>query len=201
MPGAADLREALAAWLRVPVFQVDGLLARVTPIVDLRELVDLAAEKGGVPGARPAFHEANQAGVAAAKSRVQLMNPANSGMVIEILQVVSSQGTSGSRTLGFSNTALATAGVNRYMDQRIGITPDFVVLHPAGSMTRDTNAASGIAAADTLEQQTMPTTSFVRTFERPVIIPQGFGFRAVCETVNLQFRVSMFTVERPAERA
>ncbi len=41
----------------------------------------------------------------------------------------------------------------------------------------------------------------VRTFERPVIIPQGFGFRAVCETVNLQFRVSMFTVERPAERA
>lgn len=201
MPSLADAREAIASYFRIPVFQADPILNRLLVTLDLDQLIELATEKGGVPGPRAAVHEANQAGVAAAKSRIQLMNPPGSGVDIKVLQILSSQGTSGTRTLGFVNLALATAGINRYMDQRIGITPDFVVKNPSGSCTRDTNAASGIAAADTLEQQTMPTTSSVRTFVNPVVLPPGFGFRAVCETVNLQFRVSIHTLEVPRATA
>lgn len=201
MANLADVREALAVWFNLPPFMVDHLMTRITPTVDLDTLVELAAERGGVAGPRAAVHSASIGPGAGVKSRAQLMNPANSGIDIEVIATSLSLATAGTVSIGFVNTAVAGAGVNRFLDQRIGITPEFNVVHPVGSFTYDTNAASGIAAADLLYAQTYPTTSITLELPRPVVLPPGFGLRIVAETVNVQLRATIWTLETPRRLA
>lgn len=201
MAGYADLLEALAAWLNVPVFQAEGVLSRITPTIDLQELVDLAAERGGVPGKRAAVYAATAPAVAAELPRVQLMNPANSGVNIRLQMILVSRTTAGFVSVGFQNSALATAGVNRYADQRIGITPAFVVVAPAGSITQDTDALTGIAAGDLLGFHRQGTSKSSWEQGNQITLPAGFGFRVVGATVNEALSVSIYSWETPAKRA
>lgn len=202
MANLADVREALAVWFNLPVYMVDQLLARITPTVDLEHLVELAAERGGVAGPRSVWHSAMPPAAAGEFPRIQLMNPADSGIDIHIVGVSPVKPTTGICVLGFVNTALANAGVNRYMDQRIGISPDFVVKHPAGSLTYDSDAATGIAAADTMERtgRIAQQRDFIDLWGR-LILPPGFGFRVIGETLNEVLRVTFYTREVPRRLA
>ncbi len=200
MAGWADIREALADWFNIPVWQAEGMLAQVTPTVDVESLVNLAAEKGGVRGRRDTIYFVIGAAVAAALPRIQLMNPANSGVVLRIDSIIVSRTTAGFVQVGFQNTALATAGVNRYADQRIGITPGFVIVPPAGSITHDTNAATGIAAGDLLADHRQGTSKSAYD-KMNIVLPAGFGLRVVGQTVNEALRVGIYGSETPARLA
>ena len=201
MASLADVREALAVWFNLPPYMVDQLLTRITPTVDLEQLVAFAAERGGVAGPRHCFHSVSVAAVAAEYPRLQLMNPADSGVDISVRSLVVMRSTAGIIQVGFSNTALAGAGVNRYLDQRIGISPEFLVKHPAGRATYDTDAAVGIAAADQIERTRVLNERTVINFDARLVLPPGFGVRTVDETQNETYIATFYTTEIPRRLA
>lgn len=105
-----DLRDALSRSLGLPPWQLDSVLARITPTIEIETFVGGDGAGGGGSAAalldRSFMVGAQAAAVAAEYGMFQLYNPTNSGVIVLLERVVASPNTEGGYLrIGYSAAA------------------------------------------------------------------------------------------------
>ncbi len=175
-----DLRRLLAGNLDVEQYQVEWLLDKLTPVLVLDTLI--AGEDagniricGGAFGVSP---------VAAKGGRLHLQNPAGSGVKVEVLEAWVSTGDNSVCVIGFSETELGTSAYLSVLNRYAGTVA--APAKPAATLTYDTDAASGITAADIFWNHYLASAGNqpTRVPIDGVVLQPGTGVRIFNSTVN-----------------
>jgi hypothetical protein len=175
-----ELRRLLAGNLDQEEWQVEDLLARLTPVLLVDDLV--SGEEGAMP--RWAFGEGSKTSVAGEFSRVHLQNPASSGVRLEVFDVGITTAATSTFAVGWSETELGTAEgaslANRYLGT-VGAPGS-----PAGRVTSDSDPASGIGAAEIIARGGAASGRVIPVnLGGVVVLRPGTGIRAVGGVVNM----------------
>lgn len=173
----------------------DTIAPEIVPVA----IVDVIEQEVGV-GVRYCMGAGTQGASVGKYEIVHLQNPANSGILVEVIGAhVAALGNSGIYG-GFSNAALTNSGTNRILDTR---WPSQWGISGAASATAKVSyedlAASGIAAADAVVRTALLAYTCYYFALTGLTLIEGRGFRFHLDQ-NKGIQVTFYWKESPLER-
>ncbi len=172
-----------------PGSKVGNVVTDLFPMIDVERVPgELLLLGGYVTG----WGATNAAGVAAMVPQSQILNPADSGMLITVTRAIIDSSNAQQLFFGLSATVLATAtAIERSRDGRVGLAQRTV-----GQVRLATNAVA------------TPVTGRIRIVAGPVVLeddnglavlPPGVAFTVSGAQQNTSLTCTYFWRERPAE--
>jgi hypothetical protein len=171
------------------VVDVSTLAPEIVPIVD----VDKLLEKGtGVEDVRYAAAVVTRNAVAGEYGRAVLLNPSDSGVVIDDIEFSITSSDSPTMRIVRHDGAMATPASSRYYHSAID-----PLLSTAGQVSHETDPAASLTQLiDYL--RISANENLLRSYPGLVLLP-GFGFGIQCDSQNMMFNWCVRWRERQLE--